>query len=304
MKIDRLIGILSILLQQEQVTAPVLAEKFEVSKRTINRDIEALCMAGIPIVTKQGQGGGISIMDGYHMDKTLLTSRDMQAILTGLKSLDSVSGTNRYQQLMDKVTGGSTKVLPSNEHIRIDLSSWYKNSLPPKITKIQQAIEDGRRIQFSYYGPKGQRTRCIEPYYLLFQWSSWYVWGYCLTRKAYRMFKLTRMEELVVMEEWFEQQQVEPPEFVEEEVYPKTVHITALFSADMKWRLIEDYGRESIEERDDGSLLFEGGFTSKENLFGWLLTFQDQVELVSPETLREEYKELLHTIIKKYSSSK
>ena len=106
------------------------------------------------------------------------------------------------------------------------------------------------------------------------------------------------------MEEWFEQQQVEPPEFVEEEVYPKTVHITALFSVDMKWRLIEDYGRESIEERDDGSLLFEGGFTSKENLFGWLLTFQDQVELVSPETLREEYKELLHTIIKKYSSSK
>ena len=146
MKIDRLIGILSILLQQEQVTAPVLAEKFEVSKRTINRDIEALCMAGIPIVTKQGQGGGISIMDGYHMDKTLLTSRDMQAILTGLKSLDSVSGTNRYQQLIDKVTGGSTKVLPSNEHIRIDLSSWYKNSLPPKITKIQQAIEDGRSI--------------------------------------------------------------------------------------------------------------------------------------------------------------
>lgn len=242
-------------------------------------------------------------MEGYRMDKTLLTSRDMQAILTGLKSLDSVSGTNRYQQLMDKVTGGSTKVLPSNEHIRIDLSSWYKNSLPPKITKIQQAIEEGRRIQFSYYGPKEQRTRCIEPYYLLFQWSCWYVWGYCLTRKAYRMFKLTRMEELMVMEERFEKQQVVPPEFAEEELYPKTLQITALFSADMKWRLIEDYGRESFEERDDGSLLFEGGFTSKENMFGWLLTFQDQVELLSPKSLREEYKELLQTMIKKYSSS-
>lgn len=92
MKIDRLIGILSILLQQEKVTAPYLAEKFEVSRRTINRDIEDICKAGIPVVTSQGQNGGISIMDGYRMDKTLLTSSDMQAILAGLKSLDSVSG--------------------------------------------------------------------------------------------------------------------------------------------------------------------------------------------------------------------
>ena len=83
MKIDRLIGILSILLQKEKTTAPLLAEKFEVSRRTINRDIEALCKAGIPIVTSQGQNGGISIMEGYKIDRTLLTSEDMQAILAG-----------------------------------------------------------------------------------------------------------------------------------------------------------------------------------------------------------------------------
>ncbi len=100
MKIDRMIGILSILLQQKQVTAPYLAEKFEVSRRTINRDIEALCMAGIPLVTKQGQKGGISIMDGYRIDRTLLSTSDMQSILAGLRSLDSVSGTNRYSQLI------------------------------------------------------------------------------------------------------------------------------------------------------------------------------------------------------------
>ena len=95
MKIDRLIGILSILLQQEKVTAPYLAEKFEVSRRTIIRDVEALCKAGIPIVTAQGREGGISIIDGYRVDRTLLTSREMQSILTGLKSLDSVSGSNK-----------------------------------------------------------------------------------------------------------------------------------------------------------------------------------------------------------------
>lgn len=96
MKIDRLIGILSILLQQEKVTAPYLAEKFEVSRRTINRDIEQLCQAGIPLMTTQGQSGGVSIIDGYSIDRTLLSSADMQAILAGLRSLDSISGTNRY----------------------------------------------------------------------------------------------------------------------------------------------------------------------------------------------------------------
>ena len=93
MKIDRLIGILSVLLQKEKVTAPELAERFEVSRRTINRDIEDLCKAGIPIHTAQGAGGGIHIMEGYRMDRTLLTSKDMQMILAGLRSLDSVSGS-------------------------------------------------------------------------------------------------------------------------------------------------------------------------------------------------------------------
>ena len=128
MKIDRMIGILSILLQQKQVTAPYLAEKFEVSRRTINRDIEALCMAGIPLVTKQGQKGGISIMDGYRIDRTLLSTSDMQSILAGLRSLDSVSGTNRYAQLMEKLSAGASNLLAGDTHILIDLSSWYKNS--------------------------------------------------------------------------------------------------------------------------------------------------------------------------------
>ena len=95
MKMERLIGILSVLLQREKVTAPELAEHFEVSRRTIQRDIESLCRAGIPISTTQGTGGGISIMEGYRVNRTILTAPEMQAILAGLRSLDSVSGTRR-----------------------------------------------------------------------------------------------------------------------------------------------------------------------------------------------------------------
>ena len=138
MKIDRLIGILSILLQKETVTAPALAEQFEVSRRTISRDIDTLCQAGIPIVTRQGVNGGISIMDGYRIDRTLLTNSEMKDILAGLRSLDSVNGTNRYGQLMEKLSAGSSDFMTGDQTVLIDLSSWYKDTLAPKIEQIRK----------------------------------------------------------------------------------------------------------------------------------------------------------------------
>lgn len=164
MKLDRLIGILSILLQREQVTAPELAEQFEVSRRTIQRDIEALCRAGIPITTAQGAGGGISIMEGYRVDRTVLTAPEMQAILAGLRSLDSVSGTRRYAQLMEKLSAGNSPLISGGTHMLIDLSSWYKSSLAPKIETIQNAMEQHHLVHFTYDAPKGTSVRSAEPY--------------------------------------------------------------------------------------------------------------------------------------------
>ena len=101
----------------------------------------------------------------------------MQAIRAGLRSLDSVSGTRRYSQLMEKLSAGTGGLVPGGAHMLIDLSSWYKTSLPPKIELIQGAMEQHRILHFSYYSPKGESARTIEPYYLVFHWSAWYVWG-------------------------------------------------------------------------------------------------------------------------------
>ncbi len=299
MKIDRLIGILSILLQKDKVTAPYLAEKFEVSRRTINRDIEDLCKAGIPLVTTQGSRGGISIMEGYSLNKTLLTSSDMQAIFTGLKSLDSVSGTNRYQQLMDKLDVKST-TLKSNSHILIDLSSYYKSSLAPKIEQIQYAIENREYISFNYYSPRGEGKRKIEPYLLVFQWSSWYVWGYCTNRDSYRLFKLNRMLELKMTGEVFKEREVPEYKINARNTFVRNIPVKALFSPEMKWRLIEEYGVDSFEETDNGKLLFQFDFGDEENLFSWLLSFGDKVELLEPEEYRSKVLHLTENIRKKY----
>lgn len=300
MKIDRLIGILSVLLQQDRVTAPYLADKFEVSRRTVNRDIEALCKAGIPIVTTQGQNGGISIMEGYRMDRTLLTSGDMQAILAGLRSLDSVSGTSRYQQLMEKLSAGSSDILTSNNHILIDLSSWYKTSLAPKIELIQAAIEQAERISFGYFAPKGESRRMIEPYYLVFHWTSWYVWGWCCERKDYRMFKLNRMAELAGTGEHFEKRIAPIPDLSASTIFPVTLHAKIVLESEMRWRLVEEYGPDCFEEQEDGRLLFCSGFSDKDSLFGWLLSLGAGAKLLEPKELRQEFSELLKQIEEKY----
>ena len=248
MKIDRLIGILSVLLQEEKTTAPELAERFEVSKRTINRDIEDLCKAGIPIRTAQGTGGGISIMDGYRMDRTILTSKDMQMILAGLRSLDSVSGSKYYGQLMEKIQAGSSEFITGRDSILIDLSS----------------------------------------YYLVFRWSSWYLWGWCLKRKDFRLFKLNRMDKVQETDRNFECRETALPDLSNEKIFPGEIKVKALFEADQKWRLVEEFGPSCFTEIDDGRLLFTADYTDMENLITWILTFGDKAEVLEPKEAREK----------------
>ena len=287
MKIDRLIGILSILLQEEKTTAPELAERFEVSRRTINRDIEDLCKAGIPIRTAQGTGGGISIMDGYRMDRTILTSKDMQMILAGLRSLDSVSGSSYYSQLMEKIQTGSSEFISGRDSMLIDLSSWYKGSLAPKIEVIQSAIESRHLMRFEYFAPSGESDRRIEPYYLVFQWSSWYVWGWCLERKDYRLFKLNRMDKVAEIDKEFICRNAPMPDLSTEKIFPGGIKVKALFTPDMKWRLVEEFGPHCFTESDDGRLLFSADYTDMESLVTWLMTFGAKAEVLEPIEARD-----------------
>ena len=303
MKIDRLIGILSILLQEEKTTAPKLAERFEVSRRTINRDIEDLCKAGIPISTTQGTGGGISIMDGYRMDRTILTSKEMQMILAGLRSLDSVSGSRNYSQLMEKIQAGSSELISGRDSVLIDLSSWYKTSLAPKITTIQDAIENRHLLEFHYYAPSGESKRSIEPYYVVFKWTSWYVYGWCRKRKDYRLFKLNRMDQVRETEQSFSCRNAPVPDLTSELAFPRNIILKALFEPDMKWRLVEEFGTDCYEVQDDGRLLLVRDYSDMENLTMWMLTFCDKVEVLEPVEVREKLKNMAESMIRKYGGN-
>lgn len=303
MKLDRMIGILSILLQEDRVTAPELAERFEVSRRTVNRDIEALCRAGIPIVTTRGQGGGIAIADGYRVDRTLLTRADMYAILAGLRSLDSVSDTNRYAQLMEKMSAGASTVLAGGDRILIDLSSWYGRYLAEKVERIHVAIDESRVVRFRYFSPKEETERAVEPAYLVFRWSSWYVWGWCRARNDARLFKLNRMTELRLGEP-FVPRELPPPDLSAERVFPGNYAVRALIEPRYRWRLIEEYGPECFAEQPDGRLLFSHGFTDRDQVITWILSFQDGAELLEPAEMRGTLADIGTGLAKRYAEEK
>ena len=303
MKIDRLIGILSVLLQSKQTTAPELAELFEVSRRTINRDIETLSKAGVPIMTLQGSGGGISIMDGYRVDRTILTSKDMRTILAGLRSLDSVSGSSYYSQLMEKLELGSSQFVAGKDSVLIDLSSWYRSALAPKIEVIQQAIEDRHLLSFRYFAPGGESKRLIEPYYLVFRWSNWYLWGWCTERNDFRLFKLNRMTELAKTGDVFICREVTPPDLADEKIFPGEVKVKALFDPEVKWRLVDEFGLDSFTETEDGKILFTSDFSDEDSILTWFMTFGEKAEVIEPEDLRKKLIDRIGRMMKTYQRS-
>ena len=173
--------------------------------------------------------------------------------------------------------------------------------MTPKIQIIRSAINGHRKITFYYYSPSGEAHRTIEPYYLVFQWSNWYVWGWCDTRNDYRLFKLNRLENLAITEQVFEKRSVVLPDFKEvEKVFPGGIHVKALFEAECKWRLVEEFGTDCFEEQDDGKLLFQTEYTDKEYLLTWLLTFRNKVILLEPEEMRKELCVELQKTLQQY----
>lgn len=300
MKIDRLIGILSILLQKDKATTAELAEKYEVSTRTIARDIDDICKAGIPIVTIAGRGGGISIMEGYRLNRALLSEDDMKSIITGLKGLDSVSDNPRYRHLMDKLSVRDSEVYESNGQIIIDLAAWDKSTVSGKIEIIRNAVKNREMIKFRYYAPNGESVRVIEPYHLIFQWSGWYVWGFCTERQDYRMFKLTRLYELENTGRKCDSRDVPPYKCKRLWHLEGQVTATVRFDALMKWRVIDEYGMEIPRFNSDGSSEITHTWSDKQNFFGFVLSYGDKAEIISPSELRNEFRELVKRISEIY----
>lgn len=299
MKIDRLIGILTILLQNEKITAPKLAKKFDVSRRTILRDIDTLCLAGIPVVTVRGGDGGISIIDGYKINKNVLTLEELQTLVAGLKSIDSISKKSNFESLMTKLAP-SDAMVSLTDSVVIDLSSHYKDSLSEKITLFKQAIAEHRTVQFDYYYAKGEVLREIEPYFVEFRWNAWYIFGWCKLRADFRRFKMNRLWNPTITDDTFVLRPMPPEKVNAEDAFSELHYVKILFDKSVRFRLIEAYGLHCYEETKSG-LLLSLDYTNKDWIYSWILGFGDKAKVLEPEETRAEFAALAKNIFDLYN---
>ncbi|MBQ8510343.1 MAG: YafY family transcriptional regulator [Clostridia bacterium] len=292
MKIDRLIGILTVLQQRGKVTAPYLAERFEVSRRTISRDIDILCQAGIPIVTTQGGDGGISLMEGFCLDTTAFTRDELSAILTGLGSLDSV-------RQVGSALSGKLGAEGLADDMTIDLSSFYQDDLADKISRLRTAIRKKKQVCFRYYYPKGEADKRVEPYRIVFKWSDWYLFGFCTERQDFRLYKLRRLWELTEGE-FFEPRPIPPQKEELGTNMTDDYFITAVYHPSLKYRLVEEYGPHSFTVLEDGRLWTRWGFTNPGDAVLRFLSYGDRVEVLDPPEMRERMKEAIEKMAALY----
>lgn len=203
MKLERLVSIIYKLLNHEVMSASVLAEEFQVSQRTIYRDIDVICAAGFPVVSYQGMNGGYGIMDGYKLDKSLLGSYDVNSLITVLKSLSTVFEDERVQGTIERLQTIKPEYERDAASLSVNLETRRMES--GALHHIRMAINRRMTVSFDYINAKNERmTRYIEPLRLHFKFQNWYIYGFCRTRRDYREFRLSRMMNVMLTEETFE----------------------------------------------------------------------------------------------------
>lgn len=299
--LNRLLGIIYILMNKGTVTALELSRRFEVSVRTIYRDVENLSMAGIPIYTKKGKNGGISLTDGFVLNKMLVTTEEQQQILAALCSLDEVGAMDEKETL--KKLGDFFQIEPRN-WVSIDMSDWsgYRQEL---VNQLKQAILYHRAVEFDYYGQYREMSRrTVEPVQLIFKEYTWYLSAYCRSRQAMRLFKVLRIKNLKETGQAFMpdgekyRQDLQMPvkmgnSSVRMEVVLKIV-------ASEAYRIYDRFEEYEIFRQEDGDFLVRTICTLDDWVYGMILSFGPAAEVLEPEPVREEMKNRLSSMLEHY----
>jgi predicted DNA-binding transcriptional regulator YafY len=287
-KINRLLEITIILLNKGTVTAKELAERFEVSTRTIYRDIDVLSSAGVPVFTNKGSGGGISLLESYTINKALISEHERESILLALKTLQAI----KYPEIdliIDKI-GAVFKNTAADDWVYIDFSPWgSKPNEDNKFIDIKKSIMERRLISFDYVNAEGGKSRrSIEPMRLVFKAQAWYLWGYCRSRQAFRTFRISRVKNLTVTSESFECREHDSAQKERSVEKPKElVTLKLRFQPEALHRLYDDFDDEMITKNADGTCDVIVTLPEGEWVYGYILSYGCQVKVIEPEHVRQ-----------------
>lgn len=297
MQINRMFEIIYILIDKKTVTARELSGRFEVSMRTIYRDVETLSSAGIPIYMSKGKGGGISILEDFVLNKVVLTEEEKTDVLSSMKAVDAINfnATNSALNKLSSLFGGN-----NSDWIEVDFSSWYNSGEESEVfNNIKSAILSKRVIKFIYSSGKGERTsREVEPLKLCFKGMSRYLYAFCNLRQDYRFFKLSRIKDIVITEKKFERI-VTSPIFKSDNMFnEKYINLKLKISSSMAFRVYDEF--DDYTKEPDGSFIIDTIYPVGEWLFSYIASFGSNCEVLEPLDIRNKIKEELQKILDNY----
>ena len=301
MKINRLLEITLLLLNKETITAKELAERFEVSTRTIYRDIDDLSAAGVPVYTNKGRGGGVSLLENYTFSKAMITESERNGLLLALKTLQAT----RYPDvdgIINKV-GALFKDATAEDWVHVDFLPWGSGPDDQnKFTDARRAILESKVISFDYISSEGVKShRSMEPMQLVFKGQAWYLWGYCRMRRDLRTFRISRIRNLIVTGETFPRRR-----FITGDRDNSTgnqipwVTLKLRFQPAAIYRLYDDYDDAQIVKNPDGTNEVTITLPEDDWVYGHILSFGNNVEVLEPPHIRDIIREKMAKAIKYY----
>ncbi len=304
MKIDRLVSIIMILLDKKRIGAQELADMFEVSLRTIYRDIDSINMAGIPVHSTSGVGGGFEIMQNYKMDKKVFSTADLSAILMGLSSLSNMIRGDELINALAKVKSfipvdRAKDIEFRANQIYIDLTPWMGNrNIQSYLETIKTALQESRLLSFEYADRYGNRTaRTAEPYQLVLKSSHWYWQGYCRKRNDFRLFKLSRISNLQMQEEVFTPRDYQKPQLDFSDILETLqTRIKIRIHKSVMDRVLDYCTYEHISPDGEEHYIVSFPFIENEYYYNILFGFGGKCECLEPLPIRREMKRRIHDI--------
>ena len=308
MKVDRLVSIILILLEKERVGAYELAEQFEVSPRTIYRDIDAINLAGIPVRSTPGVNGGFEIMPQYKIDRTVFSTADLSAILMGLSSLSGMMRGDELVGALAKVrsfipAGQAKDIELKANQVLIDLGPWTVNrTVQPSLERIKQAMQENRLLSFEYLNHNGTKiARTVEPYRLVLKNSQWYWQAFCRARNDFRLFKLSRTSNLQLLTETFVPRDCPKPQLdFSDAVAARQTAITLRIHKSILERVLDYVSGEDISPDGEDHYIVRYSLIDNDYYYGILLNFGDKCECLEPAHVRAEMRRKAHAIAALY----
>jgi predicted DNA-binding transcriptional regulator YafY len=323
MQINRLFEMVYILMDRKKMTAKELSDHFEVSQRTIYRDIDVLGSSGIPVSANKGKGGGIELLDDFMLNKSAFSKQEQNEIVFALQSFRSLKAVNA-DSVLKKLSAIFNK--DAINWIDVDFSEWSADG-KEKFDTVKSAILDKRCLSFDYFGTNGEKThRSVYPMQLWFKHRAWYVKAFCLMRRDYRLFKMSRVKNLSVssgesnfeIADLFELEIIQPNTrnksgdfyyedsegavFAEQKTknQKNNVDLTLLVDSSLAHKVFDEFDEKEIKTDENGNFIINAIFPEDEWLYGYILSFGQNAEVLEPLYFRDKVIDKLQKTLMKY----